>query len=133
MAKSHNFTAKAQELAHKKDLAGLTELLKEVQTLPNGTGAKSYVQEMHNWLSKQPGVVQQSTPTTIHAGVATPPAPLKLDPKKNAHYYKKLKEKLLAHPMHSDITYNALKAAGMSHEKILSQYEKMNNLLETAK
>lgn len=128
MAKSHNFTAMAQELAHKKDLAGLKALMNEAMAVPGGTGALSYIQEVHNWVSKQP---QQSTPTTIHAGVATPPAPpaapLKLDPKKNAHYYKKLKEKLLAHPMHSEITYNALKAAGMSHEKILSQYEKMVN------
>lgn len=44
--------------------------------------------------------------------------------KKNAHYYKKLKEKVLGHPQHGEAIYNSLKKAGMTNEQILDTYNK---------
>ena len=46
--------------------------------------------------------------------------------KKNAHYYKKLKEKILAHPLHTEENYKMGKSQGMTNEQILAQLEKVH-------
>lgn len=43
--------------------------------------------------------------------------------KKNAHYYKKLKEAVTSHPLYSEPVYKGLKEAGYSNEKILQQWQ----------
>lgn len=49
--------------------------------------------------------------------------------KKNAHYYKKLKEKVLSHPHHGDAIYTSLKNAGMTNEQILDTYNKAHKAM----
>lgn len=49
---------------------------------------------------------------------------------KNAYYYQKLSKAVKAHPAHNEVAYEALKKAGMSHEKILANYNKQMEKLD---
>ena len=56
------------------------------------------------------------------ASHAQPGAPVK----KNAYYYKKLKDKIMSHPEHTEANYKMGKSQGMTNEEILAQYEKVH-------
>ena len=60
----------------------------------------------------------------VHAKPAATVAKTPEGVKKNAHYYKKLKEKIHAHPQHNEAIFTGMKSAGMTNEQVLSTYEK---------
>lgn len=89
--------------------------------------SKAYAQQLKAAFEQQhtdwTSAVASHQEKTKGVSLATPSSS---PPQKNAYYYKKLKEKILGHPMHSEITYGALKKAGYTNEKVLEQYEKMH-------
>ena len=75
--------------------------------------SKGYAQKVHAAM-----LAQQKVNEAKAAGTAAPV-------KKNAYYYKKLKEKVLTHPMHSETTYKVLKSTGLSNEQVLGKLNEM--------
>ncbi len=104
---------KSHKLASNGDLAGLKAHLAEVIAAGiKAPKSKAYTKELIAQLeAKQPK--------------ASKPAPVTAEGvKKNAHYYKKLKEAVFNHPIHTGVLYDALKKAGYTNEQVLSTYKK---------
>jgi len=77
---------------------------------------KEHVEQQHGqWLEAQ--AAKQAKSDTKSKTPTTPEGV-----KKNAYYYKKLKEQVLNHPKHNDTAYTMLKNAGNSNEAILKMY-----------
>lgn len=125
---SKNWTAKLKAAATSGDLQALDDVIQSIYkspaNLPNtqkyAEQLKAHVKMQHTeWLQK----VQEHQKMTQGVSMATPN---KTPPLKNAYYYKKLKEKILSHPLHSESTYKGLKDIGHTNEKVLGYYEQMH-------
>lgn len=125
---SSKWVKKLKEAAQSGNLKAMDDVIYEIHNQPTkmpntkkfAEALKAEVIPQHAaWQAK----VQEHQTMTQGVSMATPS---KNPPQKNAYYYKKLKEKVLGHPMHSEITYSALKKAGYTNEKVLEQYEKMH-------
>lgn len=100
----HGKAAEAKIAAEFGNLAELQEMKKNVGT--NKPKTKKYINELI-------AHVQAQKPATSE-GV-----------KKNAHYYKKLKEKIESHPMHDPESFKILKGLGKTNEQVLAEYHAM--------
>lgn len=118
-AKGHWAAAAATEAK----AGNLSALLAVQQSLEGQVGygaSKAYVKGLVDLLQKQPKI---GASAQAAVSLATPN---KNPPQKNAYYYKKLKEKVLSHPLHSESTYKGLKDIGHTNEKVLEYYEQMH-------
>lgn len=113
----------AKKAAEKGDLEGLKAAQESLNAIPGKYPAsKKYVQDLIDhvepqWKAHQAKLAEQPVSMVL---------PSKNPPQKNAYYYKKLKEKVLGHPLHTEATYTGLKASGHSNEKILAYYEQQH-------
>jgi hypothetical protein len=103
---------KAFLYAEAGDLAGLKAHLASMADKTGVPKTKKYTKELIAKMEAKQLKVSKPTPVTAE-GV-----------KKNAHYYKKLKESVFNHPMHTGVLYDALKKAGYTNEQVLSTYKK---------
>lgn len=113
----------AKAAANEAKAGNLAALLAVQQSLEGQVGygaSKAYVKGLVDLLQKQPKI---GASAQAAVSLATPN---KTPPLKNAYYYKKLKEKVLSHPLHSESTYKGLKDIGHTNEKVLEYYEQMH-------
>jgi hypothetical protein len=99
------------------DLTQLSNLIGEMKTkkLPNSLKYAQYVkQDLEQKMAAHEAKSAASASSSTQQSGAT---------KKNAHYYKKLKEKVTSHPLYSEPAYQALKSAGYSNEKVLEHWQ----------
>lgn len=109
----------AHELAKNGDLQGLLDMASKYSGQINIPKTKKYIKEL---IANHKAVIKATEGKTA---TASKPVPTTAEGvKKNAHYYKKLKEKVIGHEMHSEAMYNALKKAGLTHEQVLETYNK---------
>lgn len=114
---------KIQAAAQSDTPEALAQVISDInnshQNLP---ASKAYAEKMHAEFSKQYAehkeaqAQKNAEPPTTVVGGSKPQ-------QKNSHYYKKLKAEVLGHPMHSEVTYTAMKNAGMSNEQVLENYK----------
>lgn len=115
-----SFATIAKKAADKGDLIGVKTALEGLNQQPGTYNvSKSYIKLLIEHLEPQ---IAAHNATVASQQAVSAQAPNKNPPQKNAYYYKKLKEKVLGHPMHSDAVYSGLKAIGHSNEKILGHY-----------
>ena len=117
------------KLAKAGDISGFEDAYSSIkESLPN---TKKYANALHAELMSQhkAHLDAQAAKATKPGSTAKPVATTAEGVKKNAHYYKKLKEKVLGHPHHGEAIYLGMKAAGMTNEQILDTYNKAHKAM----